>query len=105
MCKVRSYVRYCVARVSWWLARRLGVTDRAEKVIANDPEFVRNVLITKLRKVSDLDLDRMIAECEVGNFKDEYIARIYHTLQELGVDTLQELKNEKYLREHRKKHG
>ncbi len=102
MGKARSFISHRLAMVGLRLAIRLGIVD---KVANSSPDLLRSVLSSKISQASDESLDQMIADCEKEDFGNEYVACAYRILKEQGVDTLQELKNEKFLREHGKKHG
>jgi len=65
----------------------------------------RAVLVSSMEKLADNELDVLIRdfECIVRDNKDA--AFMNARLGSVGIDWLQELKNEKSLRDHKKKHG
>ncbi len=67
-------------------------------------EQLRAAFTINTEDVSDSMLDAMISNFDTIMITSKDVARINEKLKAVGIDFLQELKNEKFLREHRKKH-
>ena len=65
----------------------------------------RTVLVRSMEKLADNELDVLVRNFERSVRDNKDAALMNARLEGVGIDWLQELKDEKFLRDHRKKHG
>jgi len=75
-----------------------------EHLSETEIEILRTTMAKETERLSDNMLDAMIGSFGLIMEDGQSIARTNEKLKAIGIDWLQELKNEKFLREHRRKH-
>ncbi len=98
--KIRGFISYHLLQLLF----RLGTEKRIVNAAGTNPHLIHDRAIGQIRKLPDSELDSMVAELDRGQLSEE-ARRLVDMLGSAGIDVIQEVRNEKFLREHKKKHG
>jgi len=91
--RIKGFISYQLMRLLF----RFKLDKKIQEAAGKAPHFVDDKLSKQLERLSDSELNLMVAECDKGHF-DEEILRLVEMFKAVGVDVIQGLRNEKFLR-------
>lgn len=103
LAKIISRVRGFITRLLLRLSYRAGMEKTVQRIIAESPHLAQGTLVGWLGKASDKDLNQMIKDIDEANFDSESL-RMLEAFKAAGVDIVQKVRDEKFLRDHRRKY-
>lgn len=98
--RMRGFISHQLLRLLF----RLGIEKRIIGAASADPHLVHDRAVEQIRHLPDSELDAMVAELGKGQLSEE-ARRLVDMLGSAGIGVVQEVRNEKFLRDHRKKYG
>lgn len=98
--RIRGFISYQLLRLLFYLKVDKKIAGAAD----TDPRLIHDKAVEQIKHLPDSTLDSMVAEIDGGQLRKE-AQRLIDMLGSTGIDVIQEVRNEKFLRDHRKKHG